>query len=153
MPLDLEEQYDRIYRYCYFRLQNRYLAEDVTQEAFLRYLEHYQGLNGLPALKCLYTIAGNLCVDEFRRQKRDTREEALGEDAMEDRLLTNLAVRAALAGLPREDQALLLLRYVNEVPVSVIGKVLGMSRFAVYRKLKAASGRFRVALRRENVHE
>ena len=28
--MDLEEQYDKIYRYCYFRLNHHHLAEDIT---------------------------------------------------------------------------------------------------------------------------
>ncbi len=39
MTVDVETQYDKIYRYCYFRLHNRETAEDLTQEAFLRYFE------------------------------------------------------------------------------------------------------------------
>lgn len=35
--MDLEIQYDRIYRYCYFRLHNAQIAEDITQETFLRF--------------------------------------------------------------------------------------------------------------------
>ena len=30
MSLDIEEQYDNIYRYCYFKLHNRELTEDLT---------------------------------------------------------------------------------------------------------------------------
>lgn len=29
---DLEEQYDKIYRYCYFKLHDADLAEDIRQE-------------------------------------------------------------------------------------------------------------------------
>ena len=31
MTLDIDTQYDRIYRYCYYRLRSREEAEDVTQ--------------------------------------------------------------------------------------------------------------------------
>ena len=37
--MDLEEQYEKIYRYCYFRLRHQQMAEDITQETFLRFLE------------------------------------------------------------------------------------------------------------------
>ena len=36
--IDIEEQYDKIYRYCYFKLKNQHLSEDITQETFLRFL-------------------------------------------------------------------------------------------------------------------
>ena len=37
MALDIEEQYEKIYRYCFCRLHSREQAEDVTQETFLRW--------------------------------------------------------------------------------------------------------------------
>ena len=68
---DVEDQYDKIYRYCYFRLRDRQTAEDVTQGTFLRYLENYEAGTADQALRCLYTIARNLCVDEYRRCSRE----------------------------------------------------------------------------------
>ncbi len=53
--LDMEEQYDRIYCYCYFRLHSQQAAEDITQETFLRYLENerfrWQGTVWSPGLR------------------------------------------------------------------------------------------------------
>lgn len=153
VSMDIEEQYDKLYRYCYFKLRNRELAEDVTQETFLRYLEHYHGLTAASALKCLYTIARNLCVDEYRKVKTQPIEQSIPDNTMEETMLTNLTVRAALSRLAPDEQELLLLRYVNEVPVSTLGKLYGLSRFAVYRRITSASNRFREALRKEDYHE
>ena len=33
--MNLEDQYDRIFKYLYFRFRDRHVAEDMTQEAFL----------------------------------------------------------------------------------------------------------------------
>ena len=38
VALDIEEQYEKIYRYCFYRLRNREQAEDITQETFLRWV-------------------------------------------------------------------------------------------------------------------
>lgn len=152
MSLDIEEQYDKIYRYCYFKLHSRELAEDVTQETFLRYLEHYNRITTVPALKCLYTIARNLCVDEYRKPQTESMDESIPDYTMEETLITNLAVRVALSKLSHDEQELLLLRYVNEVPVSALGKIYGLSRFAIYRKITSASNKFREELRKEDYH-
>ena len=32
--MNLEDQYDKIYRYLYFHLHDRHTAEDLTQESF-----------------------------------------------------------------------------------------------------------------------
>ena len=152
MSFDLEEQYDKIYRYCYFKLHSSGLAEDVTQETFLRYLEHYNGITTASALKCLYTIARHLCVDEYRKPKTESMDESMPDDAMEENLMMHLAVRAALSRLAPDQQELLLLRYVNEVPVSALGKIYGLSRFAIYRKITSASNQLREELRKEDYH-
>lgn len=153
MSVDLETQYDRIYRYCYFKLHSRELAEDVTQETFLRYLEHYDRMPGASALRYLYTIARNLCVDEYRRPGTGELDENRSDGGIEEDLLNTLAVRAALSRLSAEEQELLLLRYVNEVPVCVLSTLYGTSRFAVYRRIRSASNKFREELRKEEFYE
>lgn len=155
MPMDVGEQYDKIYRYCYFKLHNRELAEDVTQEAFLRYFENYRFESEDRALRCLYVIARNLCVDQFRRPQAASLEEPEGraspgenplrEESKEEQIITGIQVRAALARLGQEEQELLLLRYVNGVSAAVIGRILGISRYAAHRRLAAASKKFREA--------
>ena len=37
--MNLEEQYDRIFKYLYYHLHDIHMAEDLTQETFLRFLE------------------------------------------------------------------------------------------------------------------
>ena len=54
-----------------------------------------------------------------------------------------------LQNLPEEEQELIFLRYVNEVPVTAICKITGMSRFAVYRKTTAILKRLREEMKEE----
>ena len=68
----------------------------------------------------------------------------------EDAILTTLALQKALRELSGEEQELLLLRYVNEVPVSVIAKLFGLSRFALRRRLLAATEKLRAKLGKED---
>lgn len=170
MSVNMEEQYDKIYRYCYFKLHHQQTAEDITQETFLRYFQKY-GYSlrmGKDTLQCLYTIARNLCIDEYRRQSKQRMHESLGGDSVwsnlpqgdfeqenfvqtdymtvyskEEQILTSMVIREALSELKEDEQELLLLRYVNEVPVAVIGQMLGISRFAVRRRLLVVQRKFR----------
>lgn len=144
--MDLQAQYDKIYRYCLRRLGDRALAEDAAQETFLRFLsaERYRDQN--KAIRYLYTVARNLCVDEYRRSKPETLPADL---AAPDETLESLAVREALAALPEREQELVLMRYVNQEPVGVIAAHMGMSRFAVYRRTTAALEKLRQALKED----
>ena len=140
---DIEEQYDRIYRYCYFKIHSREVAEDITQETFLRFYEHYGHYGNDWTLQYLYKIAHNLCVDEFRRKEHVAINEEEPEpgavDGPEKQVLYNIVLKEALQVLSKEEQELVLLRYVNEVPVVAIAKFYEISRFALYRKLKTAT--------------
>lgn len=136
--MDLEEQYDKIYRYCYFKTRSRETAEDITQEAFLRFLESKGYTDRGQALQYLYTIARNLCIDEGRRQKAcPMDEESLGSYS-DNEMLRRSHIRAALEKMDESDRELLLLRYVNELPVHIIAGLYGISRFALRRRLAKA---------------
>ena len=133
--MDLEEQYDCIYRYCYYRLRHVQLAEDITQETFLRFFECERKDTGRP-LAYLYTVARNLCIDEFRKKKMEELPDNLPGDDPQDKLLDSMALRQALYALTEYERELVLLRYVNEVPVADMARIYGISRFALYRELK-----------------
>lgn len=141
MSMDLDEQYDKIYRYSYYKLHHRETAEDVTQDTFLRFLNTYGCCNKEKSLQMLYTIARNLCVDEFRRRKPELLEESDLEnkvedshDSLEEQIIRKDSIKSELGKLPEEDRELILLRYVNEVPLVVLGKLYGVSRFVIYRR-------------------
>lgn len=138
MSMDLEEQYDKIYRFCYFKVRQRELAEDITQETFLRFLECSGYVETGKAMQYLYTIARNLCTNECRKRKTESLNGEAADDYVEDSMITQISVRIALSELKEADRELLLLRYANEVPVSVICKLYGISRFAVYRRISQA---------------
>ncbi len=144
MAIDLEEQYDKIYRYCYCRLRNRERAEDVTQEAFLRWFasDTYRDRNQL--LHYLYTVARNLCIDELRRPAANPLPENLPEPERDP--LLSIALRAELDRLSPEDRELVLLWCVNGEPMAVLSKLYGQSRFTLYRRLNGILKTLRDAL-------
>lgn len=146
MALDIEEQYDRIYRYCYYRLHNREQAEDITQETFLRLFASDTYRNQGQLLHYLYTVARNLCTDAFRCSCSIS--QLIQEDIPSEETdpLISIALRTELDKLDIEDRELVLLRYVNEVPVGVLCKLYGQSRFSLYRRMKRILNVLRDAL-------
>lgn len=136
--MDLEEQYDKIYRYCYFKTHSRETAEDITQETFLKFFESKEYRDRGRALQYLYTIARNLCTDEYRRIKTCPLDEESQGSYSDNEMLRRSYLRAALEKMDESDRELLLLRYVNEVPVNVIARLYGISRFALHRRLSKA---------------
>lgn len=137
MKLDIEEHYDKIYRYCYFKLKNAHLAEDVTQETFLRFLESDSYQDAGRPLAFLYTVARNLCIDEYRRKKPEELPDTLEDAAFEKQAVVRVALMQSMKQLTAEEKELLLLRYVNEVPMDTLCHMYGCSRFVLYRRIKA----------------
>ncbi len=135
MSIDISEQYDKIYRYLYFRLKNQHLAEDLTQETFLRFFESSSYRDAGRPLAYLYTIARNLCMDEFRKVSTEELKEEMVQKGFEDEVVERQNLQQAMDSLTKEEQELLLLRYVNEVAFSDLCKLYGKSRFALYREL------------------
>lgn len=150
MSLELKDQYDKIYRYCYFKVNNKEIAEDLTQETFLKYFSQTSYINRGKTLAYLYIIAKNLCTDFYRKKA----EQSIGEEMTSDDVIsdfeTSFAVKEAVNTLPKDLQELILLRFANELGIGEIANILGISRFAVYRKLNSALSKLKTVLREED---
>lgn len=66
-----EAHLDKIYRYIYFRVDDRELAEDITSLVFLKVWEHLGTFKSgnVPFLGWLYRIAHNTVIDYYRTRK------------------------------------------------------------------------------------
>ena len=135
--MDIEGQYDKIYRYCYFKLFDKQLAQDITQETFLRFYRHEKNIRKNQELPYLYTIAKNLCIDVFRKKPVESLD-AISEDAAYDpteQWINDLTLKTIIAKLPQDEQDILYLRYASELSIVSISKIIGLSRFVIHRKI------------------
>lgn len=148
--MDLEEQYDKIYRYCYFKTHNQQVAEDLTQETFLRYFKQTSYLNRGKLLAYLYTIARNLCNDYFSQKTVEPLDEVTVSENNEEILVVSVALKQTIHKLPDDLQELILLRYVNDLSIGEICNMVGLSRFSVYRKINNALNQLKALLREED---
>ena len=69
--MDIEEQYNKIYRYCYMKTRDHHTSEDLTQETFLHFLENHSYREIGKQMAYLYMIARNLCNDYYRSGARN----------------------------------------------------------------------------------
>ncbi len=59
-----------IFRHCLFKVSDRELAKDLTQEVFTRVWKYVAAGNKVGNIKAfLYRVANNLVVDEYRKKK------------------------------------------------------------------------------------
>lgn len=136
MYTELDEQYDKIYRYCYMKLRHQQAAEDVTQETFLRFLENRTYRDMGKEIGYLYRIAGNLCIDMLRKKRNQELPEGIPDSTgnIQESLAINIDLKKAVEKLSDVEQELIFLRYVNELSVGKTAEILGISRFALYRR-------------------
>lgn len=137
MYTGLEEDYDKVYRYCYMKLKHQQTAEDITQETFLCFLEDCTYKEIGRRLPFLYTIARNKCIDYCRSKKTvELTEDAASYDSESGSAEVRIDLQRAVAKLEEAEQELIFLRYVNEISVNDISKILNISRFSVRRKMQ-----------------
>ena len=138
--MDLKEQYDRLLRYCYMKTKDPYLAEDIVQETFLKFWQSRSYKDTGKEMAYLYTIARNLCIDGFRKPKAENIDGYASSAAYamseQEKAVTQLALEKALNKLPDDLREIVTLRYVSGISAADIGRIVGMSRFSVYRRLK-----------------
>lgn len=137
-----EAYHPRIYRYVYFRVPDESLAEDITSQVFLKVWEKlntYQ-VGESPFMAWVYRVAHNTVIDYYRTRKaavsmEDVKERELCHyDDVEEKLDTQLQsqeLRAAMAGLTKEQQQVLLLKFVAGMSTTEIAKKMRKQEGAV----------------------
>ena len=153
MSLELKDQYDKIYNFCYFKVKNKEIAEDLTQETFLKYFKQTSYLNKGKPLAYLYTIARNTCIDYLRKGDCFS---IIGEIETQDHtpsLDMSLTMKTEVAKLSEESQEILLLRFTNDLGILEIADYLEVSRFTVRRKINSILKELKSKLRREDFYE
>jgi len=134
------------------------VADDVTQEAFLRAWRSLDRFElGRPFGPWVCRIAANLAVNHVRSPR--AREEGLPEGHAETRASAPgplgalldaegaSVLEAAMGQLPQEQRAVLVLRVVEELSYAEIAETLGISPGTVMSRLFRARERLAEALR------
>ena len=140
-----------ILHYMYVRTREPELAQDLTQEVFVRVIK---GIGGLQYrgeklfLGWLYTIAGNVLVGQTRRRQIATSSldtttdmaDPRGQDAVAS-LFERLSLQHAIAQLTSEQQHVLMMKFfggmTNQEIATAIGKTEGAVKALQHRAIQA----------------
>ncbi|OGZ79580.1 MAG: hypothetical protein A2528_01875 [Candidatus Staskawiczbacteria bacterium RIFOXYD2_FULL_37_9] len=157
--LDAYEKYaDDIYRHCYFRVYNKELAEDITQETFIKtwkYIIEGKEIQNIRAF--LYRVAVNLIIDNSRKKKELAGDERLNniragedtEDNIFNRFDANRIVKL-LDKLAENQKQVMVMRYIDELKPSEIADILGESPNAVSVRINQATKKLREIINKKN---
>lgn len=136
---------DSIFRFIYFRTGNKEIAEDLTQEVFLRFIEIVDKEHITQIRPYLYKIARNLVIDHYKQVKNDVQIEKvdyiLTEEGKTETDAELVITQKALFKLKEEWRELIIMKHVNGLSHNEIAKVLGKSnvyiRVNLHRAIKA----------------
>ncbi|MGE0710710.1 MAG: sigma-70 family RNA polymerase sigma factor [Planctomycetota bacterium] len=143
------------------------LAEDLTQEVWLKVIRHAGSFEGRSRFTTwVYRIARNVCLDHLRHRQRHPdlarsegdpfaleELEAGGAPPLERASRKELAAQVAdaVASLPERQREVFLLREQQELTFTEIADVLEVPRETVKSRMRYALGHIRRALRRGEV--
>ncbi|HCR81451.1 MAG: ECF subfamily RNA polymerase sigma-70 factor [Candidatus Pacebacteria bacterium GW2011_GWB1_47_8] len=143
---------DAIFRHCYFRVYDRELARDLTQQTFTRaweYLSKGKIIKNMRAF--LYQTARNLVVDYFR-SKRSISLDTLLEKGFEpsgnagrdpEKQLESREVQFLLLKLRAADREVIVMRYIDGLKPREIASITKENTNVVSVRLYRASRAFR----------
>lgn len=133
-----------VYQVCYRFVNNHEDASDLAQDAFVRAWRGLKNFKGQAALSTwLHRIAVNVCLNRVSSKAATTRLEPIeSAERFEDARVEGaqhamireeraLAVRRAIAELPKKQRATLILRAYHDMSHQQIADVLGSSVGAV----------------------
>ncbi len=147
-----EKYLDEIYRFAYYKVGDSMLAEDITEETFLKTWE------SLPKLYAkgqkmgnfrawLYRIAHNLVIDYYRKKKPEQlgenqyQSKALSPEEISERHALTQRIIAALKKLEPKLQQIIILRFINQLSHQETASIMNISntysRVLQYRAIKA----------------
>jgi RNA polymerase sigma-70 factor, ECF subfamily len=144
----------RVYRYLLARCGgDADLAEELTQQTFVEGVRRRASFDGRSdAVTWLCGIGRHKLVDHFRTSRRDTERQlrivsewSAGQSQAWSQHELRSGVETALAKLPGEQRIVMVLRYLDQMPVREIASTIGRSEKATESLLSRARDAFRRA--------
>lgn len=146
---------EKIFTTIFYLVKDKHLAEDLFQDVFIKIIDKLRSKNYNEEGKFLHwalRISHNICVDYFRKEKRNTTVSGeqnnlfdfleLSTDAADTKMVTNQVnekIRTMLDLLPDEQREVIVLRHfadlsfkeISELTNTSINTCLGRMRYGL----------------------
>jgi RNA polymerase sigma-70 factor, ECF subfamily len=160
-----------IYNFVFRQLRERSVAEDITQDAFMRVVQNAGEFKHEARFSTwLYAIARNLCIDHLRKAKHrrhPSLDQPVGSDENDARRVGDSVaaqhpsanaersamsaevakcIEQAVDSLPDDQREVFLLREVANLPFKEIADITGVGENTVKSRMRYALERLQQAL-------
>ena len=139
---------NKIYRFIYFRVKNQETAEDLASQTFLKIWEYILAGKKIREFQAFaYKIARNLVVDYYRSRDKEELPLIYTEEEIEesikvdpDTAINQEILEKLLRTLPDEQREIIVLRYIEDLSIKAISKIVDKSpghvRVIIHRSIK-----------------
>ena len=152
----MREYGDSVFRMCFLYLKDYHLAEDATQETFMKAMRSYDSfLHNSKEKTWLIRIAINTCKNVmrtrwFRFPMMDIEEQQyLDIQNSIEELIEKDSISSAIMSLKRKDRELIILYYYQELSVKEISVIMNKKENAINQQLKRARKKLKDYLKEE----
>ncbi|HAO64690.1 TPA: hypothetical protein DCQ44_01780 [Candidatus Taylorbacteria bacterium] len=150
-----DEYLEAIFRFCFYKTNNRDLAKDLAQDTFIRAWKYIQEGNNIENMRALlYKIAGNAVIDWYRKRKGESLEnlmeagfDPVDVNAAADKHSEMQTVLGKLEKLSPDDQQLIVWHYVEGLTSEEISTTLKQNKNTVSVRIHRAVGRLKKFIR------
>lgn len=161
----IEKYYPEILKYCVWHAPNQTLAEDATQETFIkaiRYMNKYVHRGNFRAF--LYKIAANTCIDMRRKQEtikafpeemnlEQMQIEMSYEESGFNEVQALLDLQNMIRILPEEQREIVNLRFEHDLSIREIADITGIPLRTVQSRLRLALKKLKMEYGKEETDE
>lgn len=143
-----------VYRYCFYHVSSRNLAEDLTQEAFIKAWQYIVSGKEIQNFRSfLYRTSRNLIIDYYRQKVSKYNKTASLEEMADKKIQDGLIYEKnddyekndllreifyIMNRLPRIYRDLLVMKYVEDLRPREIAKILNTTNKNISARLKRA---------------
>jgi len=123
-----------IYRFVFLKVSNQQVAEDLTQDVFLKVWQHLVDKRNVKSFRAfIFRVARNSIIDYYRQSNKQTLPLEYVEGTLEvsddavlnlDQSLDTTVLLKQMKQLKNEYQEILLLKYVEELSIDEISQVI-----------------------------
>lgn len=141
-----KRMYQPVKNFVYYKVGDIEMADDITQETFIKIWEKRNNIRKKTVKSLLYTIAGNLCKNKFEHQqvvfefanKFHQNETSVSPEFELELKEFNNKLQNAIAALKEKNRVVFLMNRIDGLTYKQIAENLGLSEKAIEKRMKSA---------------
>lgn len=148
----LKDYGNSVFRMCFLYLKDYHLAEDATQETFIKAMYSYNSFQNKSSEKTWLTqIAINTCknimrTNWFRLYRNELKDDIQDLDDRYETIVEKNSISRAIMQLRKDDRKMILLYYYQELSMREIAQIIGKSQNAAIQRVNRARCRLKKIL-------